>query len=120
MRTWSDCDGGSWDYTLDLDPGRLPGHRGGWTVTLCTGEDGLFQHALLRFFLASTDRQLVKTRDGHIEICVQESPPAADQMPNWLPAPPGRFSMVMRTYWGPDDQPGSWQPVLRARAVIAG
>ena len=42
---------------------------------------------------------LVKNPDGGLTIYMQNSPPGSDKEANWLPAPPGPFTVFMRLYW---------------------
>ena len=41
---------------------------------------------------------LTLNRDGSLDLVIQQAPPPAAQIPNWLPAPDGRFSLIMRLY----------------------
>ena len=58
-------------------------------------------------------RQELKTMpDGSTEIYIQHQSPGAEKESSWLPAPAGKFILMMRLYW-PDDSPpsildGSW------------
>jgi hypothetical protein len=59
---------------------------------------------------ASTDR--IKTNaDGSIDIYISNDKPPADKEANWLPAPKGPFSLILRVYWPKDDViNGRWNP----------
>ena len=52
--------------------------------------------------------------DGSIELYLQAEPPGEDREANWLPAPKGKFSLVMRLYdptvTAPSILDGSWTP----------
>ncbi len=42
---------------------------------------------------------------------IQHKPPAEERRSNWLPAPAGRFDLVLRLYWpGGDVLTGEWIP----------
>lgn len=58
--------------------------------------------------------------DGSLPIHVQHSAPEDVRGANWLPAPPDRFSVVLRLYWpGEDALQGRWTPPAMTR-VAAG
>jgi hypothetical protein len=46
-----------------------------------------------------------------VELYLSSNSPGADQETNWLPAPAGNFSLIMRHHW-PDKSigNGTWQP----------
>lgn len=53
---------------------------------------------------------LIRDPDGGITIYVQNQPPGTAKEANWLPAPDGPFSMILRLYWPrPEALDGSWQ-----------
>lgn len=52
--------------------------------------------------------------DGSLTLCFQNESPGADKQANWLPAPKGEFTLMMRMYWPKESAPtilnGTWQP----------
>jgi hypothetical protein len=50
--------------------------------------------------------------DGSLSVYVQPRPPAArDRRTNWLPAPDGRFQLVLRLFWPMTDALArGWSP----------
>jgi hypothetical protein len=50
--------------------------------------------------------------DGSIEIHVQKNSPGGDKKANWLPAPAGKFILMLRLYWPNENDPsildGTW------------
>jgi hypothetical protein len=52
---------------------------------------------------------------GSVDLYLQNEPPGKDKEANWLPAPKGRFILMLRLYW-PYEPPhlsildGSWKP----------
>jgi hypothetical protein len=55
--------------------------------------------------------------DGSLDLCIQKYPPSVDKESNWLPAPEGKFILMLRFYWPKESViSGSWQipPVKRA------
>ena len=59
--------------------------------------------------------QLKKDADGGLTLIVQNQSPGKENESNWLPAPKGPFSMIMRLYWPKGEATeGKWrQPALR-------
>ncbi len=74
------------------------------------------------FFVANPPyRQHVSQRnpfntnaDGSMDLLIQKDSPGPDKEANWLPAPAGRFVLMLRLYWPREMPPsildGSWQP----------
>ncbi len=61
--------------------------------------------------------QLKRNLDGSITLLIQHASPAAEKVSNWLPAPNGPMSIVMRAYWPRTEPPsilpvgkGAWRP----------
>jgi hypothetical protein len=49
--------------------------------------------------------------DGSMDLYVQKASPGADKQSNWLPAPDGRFILMLRLYWPKDEViSGTWAP----------
>ena len=60
-------------------------------------------------------RQNLKTNsDGSTDLYIQNESPGTDKESNWLPAPAGKFILMMRLYWPNESSPsiinGSWAP----------
>jgi hypothetical protein len=58
-------------------------------------------------------RQNLKANpDGSVDIYVQKDSPGADKESNWLPAPAGKFILMLRMYWPNENDPsilnGTW------------
>ncbi|MBL8583593.1 MAG: DUF1214 domain-containing protein, partial [Rhizobiaceae bacterium] len=58
-------------------------------------------------------RQPLKfNEDGSLDLLIQHESPGADEESNWLPAPEGKFILMMRLYWPDESNPsildGSW------------
>jgi hypothetical protein len=58
--------------------------------------------------------------DGSVDIYFQKDSPGPDKESNWLPAPDGKFYLMLRMYWPNESDPsildGSWTipPVTKA------
>jgi hypothetical protein len=63
---------------------------------------------------AISAREKLKTNpDGSIDLYIQNESPGKDKEANWLPAPKGKFQLMMRLYWPKAKDPsilnGSWK-----------
>jgi hypothetical protein len=61
--------------------------------------------------------QFKKDADGGLTLLIQNESPGTDLESNWLPAPKGPFSVIMRLYWPKDEAlDGRWQapPIERS------
>jgi hypothetical protein len=51
--------------------------------------------------------------DGSLDLYIQKDSPGKDKEANWLPAPAGKFVLMMRLYWPREAPPslidGSWK-----------
>ena len=97
--------------------GDLPPHGsdGFWSVTLYNAAGFLVANPIDGYSIGDQTPGLVRGADGSLTIVVSASRPSATDV-NWLPAPKGAFSLVLRVY---DPTPrvldGSWSPpVIRA------
>ncbi|WP_406199963.1 DUF1254 domain-containing protein [Kitasatospora sp. NBC_01560] len=91
------------DYVLRFEPDRLPPARFFWSATMYTLPDRqLVDNPLDRYSIGDRTPGLVRDRDGGLTLYVQHKRPAdAQHSANWLPAPDGPFTVVIRLY-GPD------------------
>ncbi|MET8697430.1 DUF1254 domain-containing protein [Kitasatospora sp. NPDC004723] len=101
------------DYLLRFPPDALPPARHFWSVTLYALPGlHLVDNTLDRYSVGDRTPGLVRDPDGGLSVYVQHKRPAdADQSANWLPAPDGPFTVVIRLY-GPDASvlDGRWTP----------
>jgi hypothetical protein len=108
---------GTRGYEIRFQAGDLPPHGsdGFWSVTLYDAAGFLAGNPVNRYSIGGDTPGLVRGADGSVTIVVSASRPAKTDV-NWLPAPEGAFSLVLRVY---DPTPrvldGSWSPpVIRA------
>ncbi len=113
----TDSDGapltGADKYTLTFADGQLPPVNAFWSVTMYKlPESLLVDNPINRYVINSPMLpDLIRNPDGSVTLYVQNSPPESDRQPNWLPAPPGPFTVFMRLYWPkPEALDGTWQP----------
>jgi hypothetical protein len=91
---------GSKRYTLRFAPGQLPPVNAFWSLTMYEQPASLLvANPLNRYLLNSTMLPQFKLdSDGGLTLLIQNSSPGKDAESNWLPAPNGPFSVIMRLY----------------------
>ena len=97
---------------LVFPPGQLPPADGFWSLTLYErtpeGRQFFFGNALNRYAVGDRSHALANNADGSLEIIMASVPPPGRE-DNWLPAPVGRFTLVLRLYLPkPDVLSGAW------------
>jgi hypothetical protein len=74
-----------------------------------------------RYELGQRDR-LIANPDGSVDLHLQADPPGKEREANWLPAPRGKFNLVMRLYAPRTTPPsileGPWTPPPVPRTQI--
>ena len=109
---------GSEKYVLTFRKGLTPPVSGFWSLTMYDAAYFFVDNPLNRYSLSA--RQPLKAKpDGSIDLLIQHESPGPDLESNWLPAPKGKFILMMRLYWPNESDPsiinGSWTmpPVRR-------
>ena len=68
----------------------------------------------LNRYSISARQKLKENADGSTDLYIQNESPGADKESNWLPAPKGRFQLMLRLYWPNETPPsiidGTWSP----------
>jgi hypothetical protein len=106
---------GNSSYVMHFAPGQAPSANGFWSLTMYDGDFFFVDNPLGRYTLSARDR-LKFNPDGSLDLCIQTRPPGTDRESNWLPAPEGRFVLMLRFYWPKEAViNGSWKipPVKR-------
>jgi hypothetical protein len=87
-------------YRLRFAPGQLPPVDAFWSLTMYDQPASLLvANPIDRYLINSTMlSQMKRDADGGLTILVQNESPGKDAEANWLPAPKGPFSMIMRLY----------------------
>jgi hypothetical protein len=111
---------GAHDYTLHFAPGLLPPVNSFWSLTMYELPASLLvENPIDRYIINSPMLEdLVRDADGGITLYVQHDSPGKDKEPNWLPAPKGPFSIIMRLYWPKAEAlDGTWKlpPLTRVQ-----
>ena len=89
---------GSQRYVLHFDKGELPPVRGFWSLTMYDEKMYMTNNPIRRYAIGDRDK-LQYNKDGSLDIYIQHASPGKSRESNWLPAPKGRFDVVLRMYW---------------------
>jgi hypothetical protein len=98
-------------YTLHFAKGQLPPVNSFWSITMYEQPASLLvDNPLNRYLLNSTMMSQFKMdADGGLTLLLQNESPGKGKETNWLPAPKGPFSMIMRLYWPKEEAlQGKW------------
>jgi hypothetical protein len=103
---------GASKYVMRFPRGQLPPVRGFWSVTMYDDKYFFVNNPLNRYSIST--RQKLKTNpDGSTDLYIQKDSPGPDKESNWLPAPAGKFILMLRMYWPNENSPsiinGSWK-----------
>lgn len=100
-------------YVMHFSKGQTPPANAFWSVTMYNGEYFFVDNSLNKYTV-SPRNDLKYNADGSLDIAIQTESPGKDQEANWLPAPSGKFILMMRLYWPKDTAPsiidGTWKP----------
>lgn len=106
-------------YTVTFAKGETPPVHGFWSLSIYNEHHFFVANEINRFSVGTKNRDLKLAADGSLTVYVQAEPPSDPaRRANWLPAPPGDFSLYVRAYWPKNAiTEGSWTPpaVVRAR-----
>jgi hypothetical protein len=103
MNAGADADGRPLDaskssYVLRFDKSDIPPAGAFWSITMY-GDDGfLVANPKQRYSIGDRTPGLVRDADGSLSLYISASSPGGLREANWLPAPPGRFSLALRIY----------------------
>jgi hypothetical protein len=88
-------------YSMRFAPGQLPPVNAFWSLTMYDEPQSLLVANPLNRYLINSPMlpQLKRDADGGLTLIIQNESPGKDKEANWLPAPKGPFSMIMRLYW---------------------
>ena len=100
-------------YVVRFPKGQLPPVTGFWSITMYDGSYFFVPNPINRYSISA--RQSLKANpDGSTDLYIQKESPGKDKESNWLPAPPGKFILMLRMYWPNEKSPsiinGTWTP----------
>jgi uncharacterized protein (TIGR02246 family) len=108
-------------YVIRFPMGETPPVNAFWSLTMYDPSYFFVSNYLNRYSLG--DRSTLRSNeDGSLDLYVQHESPGRERESNWLPAPSGEFSLMLRLYWPTEDViDGSWKPpaVIRADRLEA-
>ena len=100
-------------YTITFTKDQIPTYTRFWSFTAYTGDAvELVPNSADKYVVASYTPGLVTNPDGSITIYLSEMPPSdTSLLPNWLPIPSNKFSVMLRVY-GPTNaaEAGTYVP----------
>lgn len=98
-------------YIMHFSEGQMPPVNGFWSVTMYDPKMFFVPNPINRYSISARQR-LKPNADGSVDIYIQNASPGADKEQNWLPAPLGKFVLMLRMYWPKETPPsiidGSW------------
>ena len=106
---------GAGEYTYRFGPDQLPPVNAFWSLTMYElPASRLVSNPLNRYLINSAMLPNLKADpDGGYTLRIQRDSPGPDLESNWLPAPEGPFTVVLRLYWPkPDALNGTWTAPL--------
>jgi hypothetical protein len=102
---------GTEKYVMSFKKGLTPPVNGFWSLTMYDANYFFVDNPLNRYSI-SARQPLKMNADGSIDLLIQNESPGADKESNWLPAPKGKFLLMMRLYWPKTTNPsiinGTW------------
>lgn len=109
-----DADGkpydGAYKYVMHFPKGQTPPAKGFWSLTMYDAQYFFVPNPLNRYTLSPRNK-LKYNKDGSLDLYIQNEPPSKAKESNWLPAPKGKFILMLRIYWPKESLlDGTWQP----------
>ena len=102
---------GAEKYVMRFPKGETPPVEGFWSVTMYDAQYFFVANPINRYSI-SPRQNLKSNPDGSVDLYIQKDSPGADKEANWLPAPAGKFILMLRMYWPNETAPsildGTW------------
>jgi hypothetical protein len=100
-------------YVLHFPKGQSPPVDAFWSITMYNGDYFFVNNPLNRYTVSLRNNPKFNP-DGSLDFYIQKESPGKDKEANWLPAPEGKFILMMRLYWPKETAPsiinGTWNP----------
>ncbi|HTU82880.1 MAG TPA: DUF1254 domain-containing protein [Candidatus Acidoferrales bacterium] len=104
---------GSHVYVIHFAKGMTPPVKGFWSITMYDPSFFFVKNALNKQSI-SPRQNFARNPDGSIDLYFSHAQPSGVPASNWLPAPAGKFILMMRTYYPNPTPPslldGTWKP----------
>jgi hypothetical protein len=114
-----DYNGADHKYVIHFEKGPFPPVKAFWSITLYDPDFFFVPNSINRYELSQRNK-FITNKDGSVDMYLQAESPGKGKEANWLPAPKGKFVLVMRLYWPTSTPPsildGSWTPPAATRA----
>jgi len=98
-------------YVMRFEKGQLPPVRGFWSLTMYDEKMFFVANPINRYSMSMRTNPTYEP-DGSLLIHIQNESPGDGREANWLPAPKGKFHLMLRLYWPDESNPsiidGSW------------
>ena len=89
-------------YVLHFEKDGFPPVDAFWSLTMYRVEKDmrsfLIENPINRYSVGDRTKGLKYNSDGSLDIYIQYNSPGSDKESNWLPAPDGKFRVVLRAY----------------------
>ncbi len=85
-------------YVLRFAKDQLPPAKAFWSITMYDANYFFVPNSLDRYTLSSRTK-FQTNKDGSVSLYLQHNSPGKELESNWLPAPDGKFILMMRMYW---------------------
>jgi hypothetical protein len=100
-------------YVMRFEKGQMPPAEAFWSLTMYDTEFFFVPNPIKRYDLSQRNT-FITNPDGSVDLYLQAASPGKDTEANWLPAPQGKFALVLRIYAPRDTPPsildGTWTP----------
>jgi hypothetical protein len=90
------------NYVIHFDKGKIPPVKGFWSITMYDSEGFFVDNPINRYNIGDRTVGLKDNTDGSLDIYISSKNPGPEKESNWLPAPDGPFTLLLRMYI-PDD-----------------
>lgn len=89
---------GTYRYRLHFEKDQTPPVNAFWSLTMYDSDLFFVPNPLNKYTVSPRD-SLVYNPDGSLDLYFQHDSPGQGKEPNWLPAPEGNFTLMLRMYW---------------------
>lgn len=89
---------GKYRYVMHFNKDQLPPVRGFWSLSMYDEDMYFTDNPIKRYAIGDRDK-LKFNKDGSLDLYLQHKSPGKDKESNWLPAPAGKFDLILRAYW---------------------
>jgi hypothetical protein len=98
-------------YIMHINKGQMPPVNGFWSLTMYDDNYFFVPNPLNRYTLSQRNK-FNTNPDGSVDLLLQKDSPGGEKEANWLPAPDGKFVLMLRMYWPKENPPsildGTW------------